>query len=964
MARKKRDAQGVTPRRGRITERTLYPFLMRIISSMGGGSVSEVQHNSQPDIEFDLGGHRWLLSVKIGETAEIVKDAFLQYWRHIEESGIQFGLIVFFPEEIRRVPPEERALEAVINSQSVSAIINADSIREEVKQTFPQVMSLLLQEVLLKIQQRQVTYYPLPLVITMLQQQVAEMMDKIKLEEEDLLHIITNKKLLKDIGHVAPEHAKDVARFLASYIYLSQILFFRLLSVARSELCEFRNMPKRVTKTWLRRAFKRIRDINYRAIYEIDILDAIDSRYLVDTFELIWRLQIENVRYELPGRMFHELMPPQIRKMLAAFYTRPLAAELLAKLTISQSGQTVFDPACGSGTILTAAYRRKAELWQAEGKAGNPHERFCEQDIYGADIMPFAVHLTSANLSAMEPAISVELTQIIRGDSLRLIPNRYPPGMQIDLFPSTATAQTAKGDELMVHLDQMDVVLMNPPFTKVERGIRRFVDMQRFAPRCGGEVGLWGHFIALADSFLKDKGIFGAVLPVNVLRGRESEKVRKILFEEWTPLYILKPTRNYGFSEWAEYRDVLFIARKGKPSTDHQVKFCLVKQDLTKLTEADVAHIAKQVKTQTKLRGDQLVDIDSHPISELQKRSGNLMWFVGGTDLNSRDILIAFVEKSTEHLGKFPPNCFTEGYRSEGGVAAILYLNRALTDARLEKAFLAFDSEQTHTIKAYSPLGASYTIERNALMPSLRTGVGQTTMDVTASCDYIAIKPYNEVRRVQRAAGIRLANAKQFWTKLLLDTQIASYLVMTTRINPFSPHVHHIAFFGNRKLFPSNQFKTIKVHDISEGKALCVLFNSIIFLAQFLITKEESTGRYVHIQETDLNHILLLPHKPELIASLAQVFDEFRNVGFPALRQQFDVNFDQRYEEYLSLEGGDYQQRLFTVLSTPVQPWDMRLAFDLEVCKAVGIDVTEDELTNLYDIFVKEMMRIKALSRD
>ena len=37
-----------------------------------------------------------------------------------------------------------------------------------------------------------------------------------------------------------------------------------------------------------------------------------------------------------------------------------------------------------------------------------------------------------------------------------------------------------------------------------------------------------------------------------------------IRFSNWTPLCILKPTFNYGFSEWSEYRDLLLIARKGK----------------------------------------------------------------------------------------------------------------------------------------------------------------------------------------------------------------------------------------------------------------------------------------------------------------------------------------------------------------------------------------------------------------
>lgn len=249
--------------------------------------------------------------------------------------------------------------------------------------------------------------------------------------------------------------------------------------------------------------------------------------------------------------------------MLAAFYTRPQAAELLAHLTITEASDTVFDPACGSATILIAAYRQKHEL---AGPCSRDHRRFCEHEIFGADIMPFAVHLATANLAAMEPGTIITRTQIIHGDSLKFSRGHHyrsglQPGMP-GLLPAARVGYMAKGEEYEVDLEPTDVVLMNPPFTKVERGIAQYVDMQRFSGVVGGEVGLWGHFLRLADDFLKTDGMFGGVIPISIMRGRESEKVREFLFRQWTPLYLIKATGNYGFSEWAEYPDILVIARK------------------------------------------------------------------------------------------------------------------------------------------------------------------------------------------------------------------------------------------------------------------------------------------------------------------------------------------------------------------------------------------------------------------
>lgn len=83
-------------------------------------------------------------------------------------------------------------------------------------------------------------------------------------------------------------------------------------------------------------------------------------------------------------------------------------------------------------------------------------------------------------------------TQIIQGDSLKLAPGTvYGAGIQqlLPIFQEVATAKTTEGDPYQVPLNKVNAILMNPPFTKVERGIAKFVEMQRFGNRTGREVG-------------------------------------------------------------------------------------------------------------------------------------------------------------------------------------------------------------------------------------------------------------------------------------------------------------------------------------------------------------------------------------------------------------------------------------------------------------------------------------------
>lgn len=950
----------------RVTERSFYTDIKAIITAAGGSAVSEVAYNSEPDIIFDLIDREWVLSVKIGETPALLKSAFIQYQRHKDESRRNHGLLLLLPESARTVAARAEKITEALRVSRVACLVDTPHVKEEYRDaTFTEVIERLIRELHPRLERRETTAFPLKLVISMLQEHVSELMQTIQMSHTAILRIITDKGLLSDIGHLGSANADEAARFLGAYILLSQILFLRLFSAAQPG--RVLPPPRPVTVRGLREAFRKILEINYRPIYEIDVLGLVPPKYLTDTYDLISGLEVERSRYELPGRIFHELMPKHIRKMLAAFYTRPQAAELLARITVETPGATVFDPACGSGTILAAAYRRKRDLSERSHPGSNPHRRFCEQEIFGADIMPFAVHLASANLAAMDPPVTIARTQIIRGDSLDLALGRhYRGGIQPGLFPAAATARRSTGHEYEVPLEQVDTVLMNPPFTKVERGISRFVNMRRFEPICGGEVGLWGHFLVLADALLKDGAVFGGVIPISILRGRESTKVREFVFQHWTPIYIIKSTLNYGFSEWSEYRDVLLIAHKGAPPEGHQVKVCLIKQDLSKLGERDIDALAAAIKQEAPVRTPTL-DTQYFTISDLRARFRNLMWFCGVSDLRHRDILVRFIERFTDTLKTFPPRYFREGYRPvPKGVSSFLFLTRASEASRAEEAFLRFSTEGHREIRAQSKMGVEYNVERSALTRTLRTGIAIPTMSIEGRWDYIAKEPYHELSRVTRASGFKPARGfswRDFWDKVARELKaVETRLVVVRRINPFSPNTYLTAFFSETPFSTSNVLNVIVEAEPQRAKAVCVLLNSALFLTQFFLLKEETTGRYIDVRFYDLEEMYLYPDNA-VVPALADLFNRFANAPFTALRDQLDAQFDARYEEFWELQRKG-QPSLLNVTEDPVQCSSVRLAFDKAVCSALGVEVTEDELREVYKVLVEEMIVTRGLQRD
>ena len=121
-------------------------------------------------------------------------------------------------------------------------------------------------------------------------------------------------------------------------------------------------------------------------------------------------------------------MPNEVAKVFAAFYTNPIAAEILADLSIDRWDETVIDPACGSGTLLAACYRRKLELAKKQYGLKNGevekelHKKFLGEQITGIDIMPFAAHLTAINLSSQKLEEPTDILRVVVQDSLDLAP--------------------------------------------------------------------------------------------------------------------------------------------------------------------------------------------------------------------------------------------------------------------------------------------------------------------------------------------------------------------------------------------------------------------------------------------------------------------------------------------------------------------------------------------------------------
>ena len=286
--------------------------------------------------------------------------------------------------------------------------------------------------------------------------------------------------------------------------------------------------------------------------------------------------------HDLTGVVFQKLIAD--RKFLATYYTQPAAAALLAGLAIPpdrapggadwrdaetlQSLQ-IGDFACGTGTLLSAAYQRLSFLHELHG--GDPkalHAPMMQHGLVGLDVLNIAVHLTAAMLAGSHPDTPFEgecLLTMAYGKkaaigSLELLAE----SVQEEMI-SQAAAVTAGGRKpedvrdlvTRVQHGKFDLVIMNPPFTRPtnheashanvpipayaafetttaeQREMsRRVRDLTKGAPS-NDNAGLASHFAELAHRKARPGGVVAMVLPLSAVSGGSWGAVR----EQWCSRY-------------------------------------------------------------------------------------------------------------------------------------------------------------------------------------------------------------------------------------------------------------------------------------------------------------------------------------------------------------------------------------------------------------------------------------------
>jgi hypothetical protein len=662
------------------------------------------------------------------------------------------------------------------------------------------------------------------------------------------------------------------------------------------------------------------------------------------------------LRRDLAGKVYHKVVGDwSLKKGLATFYTQIPAAYLLLYLAKPRLSR-IADFACGSGTLLVAAYSAANSQYRMTllqtGTDLNPkevetdfHSQFINSS-YAFDVLEYATQITALNIALHSPETPIpefssiytmplgyrEQDDSVSLGSLELARGTSKFEQMIGQVTQVGLKKKRKSKELMkklVGLEPFDLIVMNPPFA-------------RTTGRGGKEGG--GMF-----GFMSDEHIRAEVLKdYKVIR----EEARRSL--EGTARTLLKDTnleillKDQDFSPytniWQAGEGLLFLYladKRLKPSG----KTCFV---LPKGLLSGISWFLGRV----------LLAAKYHLKYVIVSYEPNNYNFSESTSL-SECMFVA--ERTDKHLDGEETTFITVLKKPHTSIEAIALANRidsregSFIEAGKSMAFLTtvkrrellnnidnwgrfvflpnieLQDEVIHLLAGTIKIGASQKELPLTRMNSLIKTIG---VDRHRFVDTFKVVNSNVPGSMRMLKGGEeeqrqtMATTPNAYILPIIERgkaifkEKAGNLLIPDRIWLETAHV--TAMFSNEPVL-SNLFYSVRLKDESPErmKAVCLWLNTTWGILTTLASREETRGGFLSLKMSQWRLLPVLDINAlsqERVKALASTFDNFREKDLGRIPEQYSAKGRQ-----------------------------LRTQLDLAFLKVMGIEAKENDLFTLYD---------------
>ena len=386
----------------------------------------------------------------------------------------------------------------------------------------------------------------------------------------------------------------------------------------------------------LRKAWQAILKRDYAPVFEppLAVIDALPARrYVRHALRILAECanrvadSLSDLGYDHAGPLYHRILPNA--KAYGAYYTNNLSALMLARLALDKafvdwsdpdtvSGLRIMDPACGTGTLLMGALhvikQRVKEAGGADGTAsdGEPtgrnsedptwlHRVLVENVLCGLDVNRHGIQLAACNLTLGAPTVDYRRMNLltlkhgpqpdgsVRGGSLDILgATDQPDSLHAFIRPlrsmaGLAAEQVNSAEDAEFPLKDLDLVMMNPPFTNNKERNRQFGhagvrqmqehelrlrdEMEEMDPGTRGVINLNSiatYFTPLADRLLGRRGVLASIIPATACTGPGGVVERRFLARRFHIERIVTShdPKRISFSEETGIHECLRVVRR------------------------------------------------------------------------------------------------------------------------------------------------------------------------------------------------------------------------------------------------------------------------------------------------------------------------------------------------------------------------------------------------------------------
>lgn len=257
---------------------------------------------------------------------------------------------------------------------------------------------------------------------------------------------------------------EEIARVaqVATYVFATRLLFYTALRRAQSTLPAL-SLPAdghpAISQAVVRSTFDTARQVtgDYETVFSFDdicryaLISDLACKGWIGVIALLDHFRLEEIGYDVLGKLFERLIDPHERYEWGQHYTNPDVVDLMLSFAVPDSQGIVLDPACGGGTFLVRAYARK--------KIFHPDQSHAQRlrEIAGSDISAFAASVATIGLASQNLESGANYPQVREASFFRLA-----PGKEFISLPDGGGGREQRT------LDQINAVVCNPPYIRYD----------------------------------------------------------------------------------------------------------------------------------------------------------------------------------------------------------------------------------------------------------------------------------------------------------------------------------------------------------------------------------------------------------------------------------------------------------------------------------------------------------------